>query len=484
MKTLFIYTDGSSIPNPGLSGYGIHMVIGEPAEKKSNTIQSKYKLTDRGYDNKANFKLRPIKQEYNVIEIKELYGYKDDLITNNQAEVYAIIKALQEVPKLLLKYEDIKEVVILSDSTYALGYSKKILDKKLDIEDVNTNRSLIIDLHAQIKMCPLDIRLEKVPAHADNIGNNRADMLANMGRMLRRFYDVPVMEEQHTDDINFWKEPDIDTDVFFGKMLFFFTNLEPKPKTYYMLDYKEIADLGKKLPEITYSLIKLQQPSDIVETVINTLNTVTQFKDNKVIPTKRESITASYVPIVIYLNVLLNKKILKDVLRYGDRYLYTDLIVTGRERYIRTLTVVNEVIAREIYPQVLSKKTEMNFEVLESIYENRPEENSKELDHEICIYDITDEIYTKNKKGKTIINPEFKNDKFKIKIKHKDMDVILYPKYDLPPRNTLKRFETKEPRVIVYIKDFKMFFEYFTYISHKGGELMLANYYANKIIKR
>jgi ribonuclease HI len=88
--------------------------------------------------------------------------------TNNTAEAYAIYHAL-----LWAAEEKHKKVKIYSDSQITLNNLKKSSYR------IKENRSIFELIEDVIAANGLEVDFEKVPAHADNINNNRADRLAN-----------------------------------------------------------------------------------------------------------------------------------------------------------------------------------------------------------------------------------------------------------------------------------------------------------------
>lgn len=88
--------------------------------------------------------------------------------TNNTAEGYAIYHAL-----LWATGEKYKKIKIYSDSLISLNNLKK------SSERVKENREIFERIEDVIAANNLIVDYEKVPAHADNENNNRADKLAN-----------------------------------------------------------------------------------------------------------------------------------------------------------------------------------------------------------------------------------------------------------------------------------------------------------------
>lgn len=121
---LIVYTDGACTGNPGPAGLGVVILDGK--ERK---------------------------------ELSEYLGHG----TNNIAELMAIVRALEVVPKD-------RTVIVHADSSYALGLLGKGWKAKANQEIVERMRALARQFS--------DLRLVKVAGHAGVSENERADQLA------------------------------------------------------------------------------------------------------------------------------------------------------------------------------------------------------------------------------------------------------------------------------------------------------------------
>ena len=139
MKAIEIYTDGACRGNPGAGGWGVYLL----------------------YKN----------------EKKEFYGGKLNT-TNNQMELTAAIKGLKVLkePCKVKLYTDSKYVMDGINSWIANW--KKNNWKTASKKDVK-NKDLWIELDAET--CKHEIEWVWVKGHSGNIGNEKADALANMG---------------------------------------------------------------------------------------------------------------------------------------------------------------------------------------------------------------------------------------------------------------------------------------------------------------
>jgi ribonuclease HI len=121
---IIVYTDGACSGNPGPAGLGV--VILDGGKRR---------------------------------ELSEYLGVG----TNNIAELMAIVRALEEVPRD-------RTIVLHADSAYALGLLGKGWKAKANQEIVERMRKLARDF--------ADLRLVKVDGHAGVAENERADELA------------------------------------------------------------------------------------------------------------------------------------------------------------------------------------------------------------------------------------------------------------------------------------------------------------------
>jgi ribonuclease HI len=142
-KSVEVYTDGSSLGNPGPGGWGAVFV-------ENNKI------------------------------IHELGGFEENT-TNNRMEVSAVIGTLKYLEKSSL---NIKEVVIFSDSSYVLtGITSWVFNwEKNGWRTANKktvmNQDLWVELIKLVRECKVKINWQKVKGHSGHIYNDRADEIA------------------------------------------------------------------------------------------------------------------------------------------------------------------------------------------------------------------------------------------------------------------------------------------------------------------
>lgn len=152
-KSIKIYTDGSSLGNPGPGGWGVVVVI-------------------------TNEKLG-IKNKNPKIKIVEIGSYEKNT-TNNRMELMAVIEALKYITEKHKK----DEVTIFADSNYVLlGVTSWIHNwEKNNWRTANKksvlNQDLWKDLIELIRNYNGRLKWEKVKGHSGHIYNDKADSIA------------------------------------------------------------------------------------------------------------------------------------------------------------------------------------------------------------------------------------------------------------------------------------------------------------------
>lgn len=146
--TYHIFTDGSCFPNPGGSGGWSYVV----------------------YDKTWN-------------PIKEDSGFSPST-TNNRMELVGVIEAVKYVRSLGIRmnaaiYCD-SEYVVKGCNVWLKSWLKK---KKLDLQDLGASSVKNPDLGAQLVNVTEVASINWVRGHSGNVGNERADYLAESARL-------------------------------------------------------------------------------------------------------------------------------------------------------------------------------------------------------------------------------------------------------------------------------------------------------------
>ncbi len=161
LKDIEIYTDGSSLGNPGPGGWGVVIITNDQLPIKNDKTESK------------------------TIEL----GGCEKKTTNNRMELKAVIEALKYIftPK-----QGLGAVIIHVDSTYVLlGVTTWIHNwekngwRTANKKDV-LNKDLWQELIALVRNFKGTLSWQKVKGHAGHVHNERADEIATSCSSLQR----------------------------------------------------------------------------------------------------------------------------------------------------------------------------------------------------------------------------------------------------------------------------------------------------------
>ncbi len=151
-KVIEIYTDGSSLGNPGRGGWGVVVTIGEKT-------------------------------------LKEFGGYEKNT-TNNRMELVAAISAL----KYILDNHKDGEVIIHTDSSYVLGgvttwiHGWERNGWKTANKQTVLNQDLWQELIVLVRLFGSKLTWQKVKGHDGVLHNERAEAIATECSSLQRNY--------------------------------------------------------------------------------------------------------------------------------------------------------------------------------------------------------------------------------------------------------------------------------------------------------
>ena len=380
MKYMVLYTDGSARPNPGRTGYGVHGYIGEEGSFK--TIDNKWTMTTTGYvPKKDKSKYVELKPDY----IIERYGRYEDSDTNNKAELDAAIEALKIAKERLTENDKLH---IIADSEYVVRFINNTINGKEG--NYNSNQEYLKTLKELVENLDFNFTIERVDGHAGILGNEEADTLSNIGRNLKNkdINNRHVYKDLIIDPIEYWfYEPVINEFLKKNKKLLITLKNDTilnNENLHCITNYKRknIDEIGKKDPEIQYSVINSKDN-------VNEINIVTNIiKDG----------TDILKPFAINLAELLNKKIARKLNLYKEDYLIKKKVMF---EIIETTDSNPIVVAVEIFPVSLSWYTVGHFKEL---YRIKKEYDSG--DKKIKTIDIKDLVFENIKESKFYIETD------------------------------------------------------------------------------
>lgn len=488
-KGVVIYTDGSARPNPGNIGWGVHgfLYTTEPTARGSGL--SSQLLTKQGYvpfSQKGKADLAIV----HPIEYYDFFGAGEITASNNAAEVDALYYALEK-----LKTADVEVIQVYTDSEYLRrGLNEWVhqwADRNWRREDGSPipnafHWKRLLDEFNTVKARGIKLTIDWVKGHSDNFGNIIADKLATIA-VLYSMDQVRHSECQVSPAQGYWKsEVERHPFIHFKRMYFNSTPEFNVSGQYYIAEPGgDDFVVGKKLPETSFSVVKLKEPDRVIEVVKSC-----QFE------------AANAINAIMFMR--LEKVYSPDVFPYIEQHGKYALLQSARSSL--GLSFLDKTpVTLEINPSGQSLRAIESFGFLEELLERFEHLDAGIEDPSIertCFeaHDITDRFYLREeriKKKETVIecklNPQFgvgfKDLMVDIHIDHEGtpcaVKVPLILGGDLPPRNSLKRIETLSPKVTLLTwKEAKQSVRFACVVEVTSGIGIWSNFFADRIFLR
>lgn len=441
-----VYTDGGSKPSRGRGGYGFHGYLYREAVPKQGS-GAKAVPTKDGYVASA-----PKDKAVEVVEYVDLYASMQDETTNNAMELMAAIEALE--------YADVKNVRYMKlfyDSEYVgKGLGEWVSGwqandwKKADGSDVQ-NRALwerMLKAKGTLESKWVTIDLQWVRGHNGDLGNTMADANASRGVLLaqKRIVDRQLIEN---DAKGYWNLK-ADYNRMLSKSCWYFnTNVGESFKTddgRYVYHLGKHGDndnmLGKRMSDASFSVVYLKEPSDVLETLRQYQDQVSDGTSNRV--------------IIGRLDAIHQPKNYLDVLKNGDKFLAR----AGRHLDITNVDAVQ--LTKEMRPARLAFRaieTLVGLEALLEDYVFDRKDNPQRIEY--VLMDITDQLFDKETNSKGKVKCKLKKElgtstraidvdvDYDTEATKGTMNVALVFDMDLPSRNALSALADRDPVVKV-----------------------------------
>lgn len=490
---LVIYGDGSSRPNPGFIGSGIHAYVYSLDDKGDKTDKcGEYYTTNNGYQKK-----KPSGMDRNNGELKgemvkpiEYYEgavpYEGDN-SNNFAELNAIYEGLRQ-----LWHKDITRIRIICDSEYTLNTIRRDMwswaknDWLTSSGKPVSNMKLVKDLYillGAIKEVSTEVGFAWVRGHMDIAGNTQADILSNIGRHMSidKVYApkfVSFKSKEYTDyEVN--KHP-----LLTHKRIYFVTKEEQNIPGFYYQGDSGAGDfmIGKRLPETGYSVVILNTPDDTVEAM-----------------KKRQFEYASGLTQISSL--LLDRAFDKRVYRYIDKF---GMYGTEKDKRNTNVNFLDgKPLTMVMNPTGLSLRAIECFNTLSDILRtymtNKETIETTEIgEKRHLVTDITDRFYDfgTKKVGKDEVPTISLKKDYIVGMKNvmfdhvveqngekKNIKLPLIFGTDLPDRNQIKRLEKLNPKIkLITWRYSENSVNYAVIIDCDDAVGIWSNFYADQVI--
>lgn len=490
-KGIFAYTDGSMRSATGGAGSGAHgYVYRLPEGKEKPSKDGSWVATTEGYVLTSN-----LTSDHTQVVIEQIFNMVHPMplgSTNNQAEISAILY-------FLINYQDhirtASQIGIASDSQYtidALTTYYKAWErngwKTKDGNDVK-NRELLMETRALLDACEKHAKVTffKVRGHSGELGNVYADYLANVASNMSEQNDFTTSSSIGPTHFAHEKEQ---LHPFLNLKHVYFNTAEGyhEPGVYYQAGWKgmQAKDYihGKPQPETIYSVVCLNEPDPVMESVIN----------------RQVQYGSEYNTLVYALLSRINHRdVYPWIYEYGGYGLVQDkrnLNLNGMDE----LPVTKEVRAHDLPLRAIEAFNHMEdllteFQETES---ERAADWTTYISKTFTATDITDAFYDtieKKVKGKPVFLKELKKT-LKPGVKElatvgyiqiggelKAYPFTLYFNEDIPDRNYLKKLETANPRIVLIAwKTSENMACYATLVQCDDALGIWANYFSNRVV--
>ena len=454
MQGIVIYVDGGCINNPGPAGYGFHGYLYDTETTKKIPGNIGHILTSEGYVLKLGMDEGLVYNEVIPSHYVDGYGSIPAPATNNAAEVTAVIRALE-----YSNAYDITTIQLFSDSEYTCTGVDHRVDNWVKngwktvsgMEPANGELwKTFLELRDRIVARGVTINIGWVKGHSDILGNVLADKLATVATEASVRNKI-VSDTLTSSPIGYWKTEMGEHHPFISNSRMFFNTLPDynKPGEYYLGETSNDDDtFGQKTSDGTYSVVKLENPDLVLEMVRNYQMSVSYGKDSIIMARLDAIYRGAY---------------------YNDITIFGDLAIKQTSKNRLDLSVISkdsdgynykEPLTREFIPPKLCMRAVENISRIAIILE---EYVAKHPD--LIITDITDIIYiTEDKADKkgvvtsiTKLRPECGVGIAAIntKMNYKTDDgiastpIILTIGIDLINRNSLKKLESLNPKIVI-----------------------------------
>lgn len=447
-KHIVLYTDGGCKPSRGKGGYGIHGYVFSTEVPKQGS-GAKALPTAEGYIDGGSKDLA-VTIDYYI----DIWGSFGEDVTNNIAELTAMIKAMEYVKSIR---DGLLTVKIMTDSEYVRKGLEEWVDKwqsqnwvKPDGTDV-ANKELWCQLltlrdslqEPNVNGDVLKLTISWVRGHSGDVGNTRADMLATRGVFMSQRGIVD--EKSVTSSAKGYWKPTGTIDRLLSKTCWYFTTNASQRETstgytvYHLGNHgSEDKLLGKPMSDVSFSVVYTKHKDPVLEIL-------REFNDQLQSSCYSESV------VVANLSNIRQSDEYTSIEAHGTDVLGVDY---KSNRAVIVASSFGRVLTSEKRPARLSYRALENLLALEYILELFIEKQSL-----VTITDVTESIYTlsKNKKGKDIcalhesIGPNCKETKltvnYDVGASNGDVEIKFLLGMDLPDRNTLNALVDKMPKV-------------------------------------
>lgn len=458
---MVLYTDGGE---RRCSGYGIHGYVYDSEKPLEKNGKKTDVPTSVGYLNQEDLKTQTLKLVKPLHYVDTIAGLPSG-VSNNAAELQAAICGVD-----IAKTAKAKELTILTDSKLVVNGITEWLPKWQNNNWLNSqgqpvaNKELWEKLKSNVsdlEQSGTAISWRWVKGHSGNLGNELADLHATFGIVAANKGDFTISTTV-SDSKKYWA-PEADYNRLLGNGKFYFITNTPLEITtdnryvYYCGDHgNDGDDLGKRVPDASYSVLYLTEKEPVLELVREYQNTVQGPNGFDV--------------VVGYLGNIFNAENYSWLKENGDTYLnhhpvHGDIYLpasnapkVGNTQHLKTDFVSGYRLTEVRKPPLLAARAINHLNALQILLDDFVK--NRDACEGAVVTEITPHLYETetSKKGEVCkllksIGTSIKSIKvpvsYRIADAEKQADVVLTLGIDLPVRNTLNALAESKPKVFV-----------------------------------
>lgn len=465
------YADAGVRPtNPGPGGWGVHGYTYSVIEPKKGTGNPSFSMTNDGYIHKSQ-------GPNSITPMAYVDGYGTlPHITNNGAEIIAAKTALEYANRF-----PIKKFTLYTDSSYVVKGTTDFLQKwkknnwiKTDGNEVanKTHWEALDAKYSELLSKGVQIDVKWVKAHNGDQGNELADKYATMGTLAsarNKSYNCIVT----TPSDKYWSGTDGRHPFISHRRAYMTTSKQYSVKGEYYLGThgKEDDLLGKRMADGAYAYVRLNEPDPYIEVVRSAQLALANTEDTVV---------------MMRLDKLYDQTSRTDLMRFGEAVLHKPHPVRNDLFYITGDRTVEdkEPITKELKPPRIAMRAIEALNYMKGLLISYEQVSETEL----IKTDITDLIYEKDEKGRTVLKKDFVAGFIEMDAEvnydiHGEIEkesIKLVMGVDIPERNALKKLEELEPKVtVVTWKESDKCFRYATVFEAKDATSIWCGFYTN-----
>lgn len=479
---LVAYTDGGARggpngSNPGYAGYGLHAYTYNYALNKKGLGLGGIIPTKDGYvasgqkdeDSDCAAQVKPIKY-------LESHTTIPGINSNVVAEITAATQTLTYAYTTLLPAypETFKEVTVIADYDGLINAGNGLLERwkanrwtKADGSPVQGKAywQALDGAIQNLQQSGVMVNFRWVKGHSGDTGNEAADRMATLAVNKNRdgIESSGVVEKEVG---GYWSSR-IDLDGLLRQRTVYFVTdkATQSPGRYYMGNFGKEQDMeGVRNPQGYYSIVQLNTPDPLLETLIARQNEVTY-------PAVRV--------VLAYMERLYSRSTAKEIMEHGGITLYP---TSKNNRSLVDLG--DETVTYDCNPPYKAWSAIESLNELKALYDRVISDRAG-----LMVEDITDHLFVKNDKDKLELKKDFTSGYCELVYTPKDPEgltakaVHLVMGVDLPIRNALKKMEDQLPKVelISWVEGLNVW-RYATFVTTTSGHAIFCAVHSNKVL--